>query len=285
MSGTIVLHGGAGSDNSFSSLLKIFADKAIKEKDAVSAVVEAVSLMEDDNQFNAGTGSVQRIDGTIQMDAALMTEDGLGSVINIEKVRNPVKVARAVMENSPHLIMSGDGALSFARALGFEEYDPNTERAEQLRRTIMEKLFSNSGEVDERYANFLKVRNLKELSHYSTDTVGAVACIDGKFAAAVSTGGAVPMLRGRVGDSPIPGSGIFVGNKGAVVATGIGEEIIRKTLCFRVYERIGSEDLDFILQDEIEKFGGTSVGIIAIDEEQEARKSNRDMATAVSRVP
>lgn len=284
MSGTIVLHGGAGSDNSYSPVLKIYADKAIKESDAVSAVVAAVSLMEDDNQFNAGTGSVQRIDGTIQMDAAVMTSTGLGSVISIEKVRNPIQVARAVMERSPHLIMSGDGALSFARTLGFKEYDPNTERAEEVRKKIMEKLFSDNGEIEERFAKFLKVRNLKELAHYTSDTVGAVALIDGEFAAAVSTGGAVPMLRGRVGDSPIPGSGIFVGKKGAVVATGIGEEIIRKSLCFSVYERIGSEDLSYILEDEIKRFGDTSVGIIAIDEEQEARKSNRDMATAISRV-
>lgn len=283
MGNTIVLHGGAGSDNSFSSVLKIYSDKAIIERDAVSAVVSAVSLMEDDNQFNAGTGSVQRIDGTIQMDAAVMTETGLGSVISIEKVRNPVQVARAVMEHSPHLILNGDGALSFARSRGFEEYDPNTPRAEEIRRKVLERLFSGSEDLEERYSKFLQVRNLKELSHYTTDTVGAVAYIDNQFAAAVSTGGAVPMLRGRVGDSPIPGSGIFVGKKGAVVATGIGEDIIRKSLCFRVYERIGNEDLNLILEDEIATFGDVSVGIIAIDEEQEARKSNRNMATAVSR--
>lgn len=283
MSGTIVLHGGAGSDNSFSSVLKIYADRAIEESDAVSAVVAAVSLMEDDNQFNAGTGSVQRIDGTIQMDAAVMTPELLGSVIGIERVKNPVQVARAVMEQSPHLIMTGDGALSFARSLGFEDYDPNTEKAEQLRKKIMEKLFSDDDNKEERFARFLKVQKLKELAHYTTDTVGAVAYIDGIFAGAVSTGGAVPMLRGRVGDSPIPGSGIFVGKNGAVVATGIGEEIIRKSLCFSVYERIGTGDLGVILEEEVAKFGDISVGIIAIDEKQEARRSNRNMATAVSR--
>lgn len=283
MSGTILLHGGAGSDKSFSSVLKIYADKAVVEKDVLSAVVAAVSLMEDDIQFNAGTGSVQRIDGTIQMDAAVMTEDSLGSVVNIEKVRNPVQIARAVMENSPHLILSGDGAVSFARAMGFEDYDPNTEKAEKLRKKILQSLFEGNESEDRRMEAFLKVRNLKQLAHYSSDTVGAVGRFEGRFAAAVSTGGAVPMLRGRVGDSPVPGSGIFAGPNGAVVATGIGEDIIRRSLCFRVYQRIGHEDLDLILEDEVEQFGDVSVGIIAIDSEKESYRSNRNMATAISR--
>lgn len=279
----LLLHGGAGSDKSLSSILKIYSDESNKKSDALSAVVSAVSMMEDDPMFNAGTGSVQRIDGTIQMDAAVMTEDSLGSVMNIESVRNPVEVARAVMEKSPHVILCGDGAVNFARVMGFKEYDPNTEKAEQNRKKVLEMLFGDSSQSDERYTKFLKVPDLRHLAKYSSDTVGAVCRKNGEFAAAVSTGGAVPMLRGRVGDSPVPGSGIFVGEKGAVVATGIGEDIIKRSLCFKVYERIGSEDLKDILDSEVETFGDVSVGIIAVDSEQDAYSSNRNMAVATSR--
>ncbi len=283
MNNALVLHGGAGSDSSLSSILKVYADRAIREADSISSVVSAVSMMEDNEMFNAGTGSVQRIDGSIQMDAAVMTENALGSVINIEKVKNPVQVAKAVMEGSPHLVLSGDGAVEFARAMGFEEYDPNTEKAEKLRKKILEELFEKEGNNDQRLLNFLRIQKIKELARYSSDTVGAVCRMEGRFAAAVSTGGAVPMLRGRVGDSPLPGSGIYVGKKGAVVATGIGEEIIRRSLCYRVYDRIGSEGLKGILESEIDKFGDVSVGIIAIDAESEEYSSTRNMAVSVSR--
>lgn len=285
MDSVLLLHGGAGSDSALSPTLKKYADSAIRERDVLISVVKAVSLMEDDITFNAGTGSCQRLDGTIQMDASVMTAYGMGSVIAIENVKNPVKVALSVMKESPHLIMCGDGAVKFARIMGFPEFDPDTEKAKKQHDRIVHDIMNNNPGGDERIEQFLKIRELSRFLKYGEDTVGAVGRFNGEFAAAVSTGGAAPMLRGRVGDSPLPGCGIYVGKKGAVVATGIGEEIIKRMLCFSVYERIGKAPLHDILREEVENFGDYSVGIIAVDSKTEASYSNRNMATAVSKLP
>ena len=106
-----------------------------------------------------------------------------------------------------------------------------------------------------------------------------MARIDGKFAAAVSTGGAFPMLRGRVGDSPVIGAGIYQGEKGAVVATGIGEDIAKDLLSFRIYQQIGTANLNEIVKKEIDKFK-VSVGIIAISDKEYSVYANTDMAHA-----
>ena len=111
--------------------------------------------------------------------------------------------------------------------------------------------------------------------------MGAVARIDGKFAGAVSTGGASPMMRGRVGDVPLPGCGIYVGENGAVVATGIGEEIIRRMFCHNIYMQIGKESLRNILEREVEAFNGIEVGVIAVSRDEHASFSNTSMATGL----
>ncbi|MGC8609274.1 MAG: isoaspartyl peptidase/L-asparaginase [Thermoplasmata archaeon] len=269
MKNVLLVHGGAGSDVSLSEKLNGFVDFASSELSSLDNAVKAVVKMEDDPEFNAGTGSVPRIDGSIQMDAAVMIPGHIGSVICIEKVKNPVLVARDVMAKSPHIMLSGDGATKFARIMGYPEYDPSTERSRQLLRTFEEQYQKN--ELPDKFKLFYK---------YSHDTVGAVARVEGEFAAAVSTGGAFPMLRGRVGDSPIIGAGIYAGEKGAVVATGIGEEIAKKLLSYRIYSRIGESSLLKIIKEEVDKFD-VSVGIIAISSKEYASYSNRSMATGV----
>lgn len=278
MVNVVLIHGGAGSDVSFSTLLSNYAKLSALQRGALNVSVDAVRMLEDNPDFNAGTGSVKRIDGSIQMDAAVMTEEGFGSVVSIERVKNPVLVARAVMEKTPHLILSGDGASKFARQQGFEDYDPSTEKSSKNWEKMIRILSGEDKEAPNRYENYMKYAKIFSLVK---DTVGAVSRVDGKFAAAVSTGGATPMMRGRVGDSPLPGCGIYAGKKGAVVATGIGEEIIKKMLCYNVYLRIGSEPLKNILDDEVSKFGNTSVGIIAVSENEEAYSSNTSMATGI----
>ena len=270
----LMLHGGVGGQSQHSGLLDTYAKESILMKSALDAVVNSVVKMEDNPIFNAGTGSYMRIDGSIQMDAAVMTESGLGSVIAVEKIKNPVLLARDVMEKTPHLIMSGDGAIRLARFLGYPEYNPVTDKAiEQMEKYRFTK---SERDVDnERYRSLKAMGDISPLER-STDTVGAVAYINGKFAAAVSTGGATPMLRGRVGDSPLPGSGIYCGNKGAVVATGYGEEIIKHLLCYRVYERIGSDDLSNIMQDLTADFKGP-VGLIAVSATECKSYSNKPM--------
>ncbi|MCL4451838.1 MAG: isoaspartyl peptidase/L-asparaginase [Candidatus Thermoplasmatota archaeon] len=276
MKNSLLLHGGIGSESSLSALLQEYASKAFDNKSSLNSVVNATVLMEDDPIFNAGTGSYQRIDGTIQMDAAVMTETGFGSVIGVEKIRNPVKLALDVMQKTPHLIMAGDGALRLARMLGYEEYDPNTQKAQEQREKVMSELASIDSEKNPRFSALKRMGDISKLIK-PEDTVGAVAYVNGTFAAAVSTGGATPMLRGRVGDSPIPGAGIYCGPKGAVVATGFGEEIIKHMLCISVYNDIGSKNLSSILEERTKSFDGP-VGLIAIDKNGYSYFSSKPMA-------
>ena len=267
----IVLHGGVSNKPELTGKVEEYAEMAIEKNNPLDAVVEAVRLMEDDPLFNAGTGSNIRIDGSIQMDAAVMVPGDFGAVINIEKVKNPVLVARDVMLKSPHMILAGDGAVKFARKMGYENYDPSTEKAMEKRDRILNKL--KNGEIPEYYhPEFFK--------EFLGDTVGAVAFFDGKYAAAVSTGGTGLTLRGRVGDSPIPGAGIFAGEKGAMVATGIGEEIVRRMLSIRVYSKIGKGRIEDICRQEIESFGDIPTGIIAIANGKPCAVSNLSMPHA-----
>jgi isoaspartyl peptidase/L-asparaginase-like protein (Ntn-hydrolase superfamily) len=269
MENAIVIHGGAGSPSSLNSVLTKILSEIEYGGSALDMAIKPVIAMENNPIFNAGTGSVPRIDGSIQMDAAVMSENGFGSVICIENIKNPVLVARDVMEKSPHIMISGDGATEFARKMGYDYYSPETEKSRNMILKFKESIKNNT--LPEKFKFMVKS---------SEDTVGAVSRVNGKFAAAVSTGGSFPMLRGRVGDSPIIGAGIFCGNNGAVVATGIGEEIAKNLLSYNIYKAIGSEKLYDIVKREVDKFN-VSVGIIAISEKEYVEYSNTDMAYAV----
>src|SRR5207302_2003997 len=163
---------------------------------------------------NAGTGSQIRIDGrTIQMDASVMDSRGrFGAVAAIESVKNPVKVARAVV-GTPHILLVGDGATRFARALGMPPYDPSTPRTREKARRLRRRLDARDPKLDEPWRTFDWRRHWNfERGPDEHDTVGvAVRTADGRFAAALSTGGTSITLRGRVGDVPILGAGIYAG--------------------------------------------------------------------------
>lgn len=282
----LLIHGGVGSDISkldeLNNKLNGYARESGLNVSPLHSVVDSVILMENDDSFNAGTGSVMRIDGSIQMDAAVMVPGDFGSVIGIERVRNPVLVARDVMEKSPHIMLTSDGAVAFARTLGHADYDPSTNKARERLEKVKKQLSGPAEEMPRNVASFNNYVDYRKFNPKDAcDTVGAVAKIDGNFAAAVSTGGSSPMLRGRVGDSPIIGAGIYCGEKGAVVATGIGEEIAKNLLCYRVYSRIGEKPLKEILVDEIEKFGQTLVGLIAVDSEGYAYHDNGTMPVGI----
>ncbi len=283
MSDLVLLHGGAGAGEPHAELMESYAKKAFSSKmgDPVDLVCEGVRLLEDDPIFNAGTGSVKRIDGSIQMDAAVMHGNSIGAVSAIERVRNPVLVARAVMEETPHVLLTGDGALKFARALGFEDHNPSTPKTEEIWKKTVD--FFNGKNVDlpgryRDYYRFAKAFGFPE----PKDTVGAVARVNGKFAAAVSTGGASPMMRGRVGDTPLPGSGIYAGPNGAVVATGIGEEIIKRMMCYDIYIQIGTKPLKEILKNKVREFGDIHVGVIAVSKDEYAFETNATMPVGVA---
>lgn len=257
----IVIHAGVGSSPEFNEILNRYASIAVNYKDALDAVVAAVKYMEDDLNFNAGTGSVMRLDGSIQMDAAVMVDGNFGSVINIEHVKNPVQVAREVMELSPHVILAGDGAEKFARSRGHPFYDPTTEKAisrlnDARKEASKDQRFLNSGA-------------------HTVDTVGAVANYSGRIAVALSTGGSFPMLRGRVGDTPIPGGGLFVKKDFGIAATGTGEEILRKNLSFELFfNKDHLEEKWHMIADE----STFPLGIVGFNGDQKFVLANRQMA-------
>ncbi len=228
---------------------------------ALDAVTAAVAALEDEPLFNAGRGAVFTREGTHEMDAAIM--DGrnraAGAVAGISGVRNPVHLARAVMERTDHVMMIGDGALAIARdaGLAFEDdaYFFTQERWDSLQSTLQ---MEADGTLDDDPAR-------------RHGTVGAVA-LDrtGNLAAATSTGGMTAKRAGRVGDSPIIGAGTFADDATcAVSATGDGEAFIRLSVAHEIDARIRlagqrmSEAARAVVTDELTAIGGSG-GLICI---------------------
>ena len=207
---------------------------------ALDAVSEAVAALEDDPLFNAGTGSVLNAEGTVEMDAGVMAGDTLaaGGVACLTRVRNPVLVARRVMEGTDCVLLAGPAATAFAREQGFGDHDPGLPRARRA--------------AD------------------GPGTVGAVALdAAGRLAAATSTGGRAGKRAGRVGDSPVPGAGNYADAHAAVSATGWGEHMLRYVTAKDVAERIArgaapEAALRAALDDMARRFG-TPIGAIALD--------------------
>jgi len=252
-SAVIVAHGGVGSPERFKdgpakavrtawrALNRSGSGRGLRDKQSVlDAAVAGAVVLEDDPRFNAGTGSVIRLDGkTIEMDAAVMDSDGhFGAVAGIQGVKNPVKVARLLVD-SPHTFLCGSGATSFARLKGFPEYNPETPRARRRFRQRIRQLKTKRLPLWATIWRKSSFRRLVINSLRETDTIGIVVSDgEGNFAAASSSGGISLGLPGRVGDSPLIGAGLYVGKAGAVTATGIGEEITKTLLSLRVYEKL-----------------------------------------------
>jgi L-asparaginase / beta-aspartyl-peptidase len=275
----LVTHCGAGSDSSVQDAAEASRDRGMavlrRGGRALDAVLESIVILEDDPRLNAGTGSRMRIDGRIQMDAALMdSRREAGAVAAIEGVRNPIRVAREVFD-SPHILLVGPDATAFARSRGHAPYDPATPES---RRRLEESLAKiRTGKLP-RYARRWKAWDLH-------GTVGAVARDRrGRFAAGSSTGGTSFMLPGRVGDSPIIGAGLYAGPRGAVTATGIGEEIIKQALSMAVYDLIARGRSPQTAADRgLALFNrDIPIGIIAVGARGWGAASNRPMAFSPS---
>ena len=268
---TLVIHGGAGvierarikpeQDKAIRAALALSLEtgSAILKKGGTSldAVEAAVRILEDDPNFNAGRGAVFTYEGTNELDAAIM--DGrdrrAGAITGITKTKNPIQLARAVMEKSPHVMLSREGADQFSVEQGLEQVDPSyfatPERRRQLDEMKAQKL--SSFDVDLKYG-----------------TVGAVAVdTQGHVAAATSTGGLTGKRWGRIGDSPIIGAGTYADDRAcAVSATGAGEFFIREgvahEICARV--RFANEKIvkaaDTVMAD-VKKLGGSG-GVIVV---------------------
>ena len=272
----IAIHGGAGvidraqmaPEREASYLMGLSAaldaGYAILERggSSLDAVTEAVRLLEDDPQFNAGRGAVLTHDGKAELDASIMDGAGprAGAVAGIRHVKNPIGLARLVMDKSPHVMLMGEGAEEFAREQGLE-FVPNTYfitpyREQELQRALRRELHAEKG---------------TPAPGTITGTVGAVALDgSGNLAAATSTGGTTNKRYGRVGDSPIIGAGTYANNEScAVSATGSGEFFIRSVVAHDIHALVQYKQLSIadaakeVVQVKLKRAGGDG-GIIAI---------------------
>jgi beta-aspartyl-peptidase (threonine type) len=227
---------------------------------SLDAVTRAVVLLEDNPLFNAGHGSVFTLDGRNELDAAIMDGSNLkaGAVCGVAHIRNPVELARTVMEHSEYVMLSGAGAEEFALSRGFalvpRSYFHTPERWRQL-----ERIRGGDG-------------GLSALTISHVGTVGAVALdAAGRLAAATSTGGMTGKRYNRIGDSPVIGAGTYADNRScAVSATGHGEIFIRAAVAHDICARMRfggrtlSEAVREVVLEELPALGGEG-GVIAID--------------------
>lgn len=254
----VVVHGGAGAWQS--------ADEAAAEAGCLAAVdvgiavlgaggsamdaaIAAVRVLEDDPIYNAGIGSVLTVDGRVEVDAAVMDGAtlGFGAIAAVDGAYPGVDIARAVLDDCPHVLLSGEGAAEFARQRGFAWTNLVTERAQKR----LERDLSGRGDA-------------------TPGTVGAAAIdASGDVAAATSTGGTSGKMRGRIGDTPVCGAGTYADNEGgAASATGLGEAIIRVTLSRQVIDRMrdgmSASQAAWAAVATLERGGGTG-GLVCCD--------------------
>jgi beta-aspartyl-peptidase (threonine type) len=272
----LIAHGGAGSwrpgseqDAVEGMRAAVEAGRAILNAGGASldAVCATVVVLEDNPIFNAGTGAVLNFDGFCELDASVMVsrEARAGAVAALQRVKNPVLVARKVMEETDHVMLAGEGALRFARVMGFADHDPVT----PARRADWQDKRRRMDEVLGRHS--LKMRRFLETHpEYAGGTVGAAAVDDaGVLAAATSTGGVTLKLVGRVGDSPILGAGNYASQYAAASATGTGEYVMRslaaREICGGVQRGL---TLAASMREVVDRLGrdyDADVGFIAVD--------------------
>jgi len=233
---------------------------------SLDAIEVAVRVLEDDSHFNAGRGSDFTSAGTNELDASIMDGATLkaGAVASVKNVRNPISLARLVMERSPHVMLVGAGAETFAKENGVELVDQKyfftQERWDSLQK--IKEAAKQGGEVE-------KESIVSDQDRHGT--VGAVALDqNGNLAAATSTGGTTNKRPGRIGDSPIIGAGTYASNATcAVSGTGDGEYFIRAAVAYDVsalmdYRGMKLAEAAETVLEKVAKLGGTG-GVIAID--------------------
>jgi len=268
----IVIHGGAGTitrarmtpeaDSAYRNMLQSVIDSGAAVLSAggsaLDAVERAIRMMEDSPLFNAGKGAVFTHEGRNELDASVMDGSSLaaGAVAGVTDIRNPITAARAVMEQSPHVMLTGEGASEFAAEKGLEIVDPSYFREESRYRELQ--------------------RALEKEKH---GTVGCVALdMNGDLAAGTSTGGMTNKRYNRVGDAPVIGAGTYANNATcAVSATGHGEFFIRYTVAHDISALMEYKGLTLdeaareVIKVKLVKAGGTG-GIVSVD-----RKGNVSM--------
>jgi L-asparaginase / beta-aspartyl-peptidase len=269
----LIVHGGAGSrgpaderrarKRAIMNAIKAGASILRDGGSALDAVIACVVILEDDPLFNAGYGSTLNGDGVVEMDASVMIATPArddtrrvvaraGAVAAVTRVKNPVRLARAIMEHTPHVMMAGSGAERIAREWGIELCNPEDLIAPRVREKFL-----------------ARIQRQTKLEREEHGTVGAAALdIHRQLAAATSTGGVPGKIAGRVGDSAIIGAGTFASAAAAASATGHGEAIIMASLCRETVEAIGKSDLSRIARRKIAEMIATrdsEAGIILVD--------------------
>jgi beta-aspartyl-peptidase (threonine type) len=257
----IAIHGGAGTipkdmnpalveayRASLRRGLELGIDLLKKEGSGLEAAVAVVRFFEDDSLFNAGVGAVYTHDGSHELDAAVMDGRtlGCGAVAGVRTVRNPILLARLVMEKSKHVFLAGPGAEAFARAQGMEPVDPKIFDTQRRREQLQKAL--------------------------ADDKFGTVGCVvldrEGHLAAATSTGGLTNKRWGRVGDTPVIGAGTYANDRScAISCTGQGEQFIRHTVARDVAALVEYKGLSLreaaieVVQTKLKRGDGGLIGV------------------------
>jgi len=277
----IAIHGGAGTilkntmtpekEKAYLDGLKnaIEAGETILKNggSSIDAVEKAIRSLEDNPLFNAGKGAVFSNAGKNEMDASIMNGADLsaGAVAGISNVKNPISLAKGIMQKSEHVFLAGNGAIEFAHLIG-SEFEEDAYFFEQMRFDQLQQAKQSDGVfLDHTTDKF-------ENGEKKFGTVGAVALdIHGDLAAGTSTGGMTNKKFGRVGDSPIIGAGTYANNETcAISCTGHGEFFIRSVVahdisCLIEYKGLSlKEACDFVVMDKLVKIAGEG-GLIAID--------------------
>ena len=305
----IIVHGGAGGvpdePKPRQAVLDEAAADGAAESDPLSAVETAVRILESNHRFNAGVGGAVQSDGVVRTDAGVMTSDRrVGAASGMDGVEHAVSVARAVLEETPHVLLAGDPAVEFAADVGVETgvdlfTDETRERwaaADAPEGSPREHLdwladrFGGStsdptaaasdgqlqsadlpGDDDSEENPAGSARSAHDVRLPGHDTVGAVATDGETFASATSTGGRWFALAGRVGDVPQVGSGFYAAPAGAASTTGAGEDIARVTLARRAVRHLergcDAQTAADIAIDEFGELTGSSAGVILLDDD------------------
>jgi len=272
LTAVIVVHGGAGfwrrdlrrGLNGVMAATRSGSDCLTKSRTALDAVESAVVTMEDNEIFNAGRGSSLTVLGTVEMDAAIMDgkELSAGAVALLCNVKNPIRVARLVMEKTDHVLIAGESAERLAKAFSLPRCNPITARRRRMYWKLRKEVKSQSAK------NTLLLSDHPEIL---TDTVGAVALDQyGNFAAAASTGGITLKIPGRIGDTPQIGSGLYADNRsGAATATGLGEVAIKlvlsKTICTMMERGLSDANATLRAIESATRLLNGQAGAISID--------------------
>ena len=279
MAWAIIVHGGAhtiseekreahevGCRRAVDVAARLLADRAT----CLDAIESAIRILEDDPTFNAGYGSMLNSEGDVEMDAAIMEGSGLhaGAVACIRGVRNPISVARQVMD-TPHALLSGAGARKFAQERGCDLCAPEEMIHEEMRAEW--EATKNRPHLNPLPGGEEDAKRQVRGSLSGSDTVGAVALdLFGNFAAGTSTGGLMHKMPGRIGDSPLIGLGLYADNMaGGVALTGDGESIMRLALAHRIVQSMcNGEDADRAAEEAIAVMArrvGGEAGCIVLD--------------------